>query len=151
MAKYGTDYKENPERIHVELNDTEKNYLLLAALETIRVHRYIPFNLFYQKVTGLDTTSEILYSKKFDPGYIYIITSICAYTTTDTGQQIRVGVTDGATNVVFHSATISNAKDSVDYIGQLICKDTDKIFAEVRGATAGDTFVLNINGYKIKR
>jgi hypothetical protein len=132
-------------------DEYEKNILVLAALETIRVNQFAPFNLHVYKTTGSDTTSQYLYTDVFDPGYVYIITSICAEDNTDSAHQVKVGILDGATYFVYEASTVANAGDSVEYVGQLMCKETDKIFAEFRSIGASDAIHLYVNGYKIRR
>jgi len=129
----------------------EKNVQTLAALETIRVNQFIPFNLHVKKTSGSDTTSQYLYTEQFESGYIYIITSICAEDNTDAAHQIKVGILDGATHFVYEAATVANIGDSVEYVGQLMCKETDRIFAEFRSIGASDEIHLYVNGYKIRR
>ena len=128
-----------------------ENYKALAALETIRVNQFIPFNLHVKKTSGSDTTSQYLYTEQFEPGYVYIVTSICAMDITDSAHQVKVGIYDGVTPFVYESATVANAGDSVEYVGQLMCKETDKIFAEFRSIGASDEIHLFVNGYKIRR
>jgi len=128
----------------------EKNIQVLAALETIRINQFIPFNLHYQKIGSLNGTAETLLSDRFEPGYIYVITSITGYESAST-PQIKIGILDGATYYIFESATVAAAQNAVSYVGQLMCKETDRIFATFEGATAGDEAHLYINGYKIRR
>ena len=129
----------------------EKNISVLANLETIRVNQFVPFNLHVVKLSGSDTTSQYLYTDAFESGYVYVVTSICAMDITDSAHQIKVGVYDGATAFVYESSTVGNAGDSVEYVGQLMCKETDKIFAEFRSIGASDEIHLYVNGYKIRR
>jgi len=128
-----------------------ENYKVLAALETIRVNQFVQFNLHVMKTSGSDTTSQYLYTDQFESGYVYIITSICAEDNTDAAHQIKVGIKDGATHFVYEAATVANIGDSVEYVGQLMCKETDKIFAEFRSIGENDDIHLYVNGYKIRR
>ena len=129
----------------------EKNIHVLANLEAIRVNQFIPFNLTKVMTTGINTTSQKLIFDVFEPGYIYIITSICGIDVDDAAHQIRIGVIDGVTDLVYESATVANAGDSVEYIGQLMLKETDKVYVEFWTVGATDTIRANMNGYKIRR
>ena len=129
----------------------EKNIHVLADLEIIRVNQFIPFNLTKVMSSGINTTSQKLIFDVFEPGFVYIITSICGIDVDDAAHQIRVGVTDGATDLVYESATVANAGDSVEYVGQLMLKETDKVYVEFWGVGADDTIRANMNGYKIRR
>jgi len=129
----------------------EKNIHVLADLEIIRVNQFIPFNLTKVMSSGINTTSQKLIFDVFEPGFVYIITSICGIDVDDAAHQIRVGVTDGATDLVYESATVANAGDSVEYVGQLMLKETDKVYVEFWAVGATDTIRANMNGYKIRR
>lgn len=128
-----------------------ENIALLANLETIRVNQFHIFNLHIEKHAGSDTTSQYLYTPKFETGWVYVITSITGMDLDDGGHQIKVGVKDGATHFVYQSATVANTGDSVEYIGQLMLKEGDQIFAEFRSIGATDNIHLFVNGYKIRR
>jgi len=143
--------KENNMAEQISKEEYEKNVATLANLETIRVNQFVPFNLHVQKSSGSDTTSQYLYTEQFEAGYVYIITSICAEDNTDAAHQIKVGIKDGATHFVYEAATVANIGDSVEYVGQLMCKETDKIFAEFRSIGENDDIHLYVNGYKIRR
>jgi len=127
-----------------------RNYEVLAALETIRVNQFVPFNLVKLRSGSNNETSQYVEFDPFEPGFIYIITSICAMDNDDAAHQIKVGIKDGATYFVYESATVANAGDSVEYVGQLMCKETDVIFAEFRSVGANDVLRVFVNGYKIK-
>lgn len=129
----------------------EKNILTLAALETIRINQFVPFNLHVVKTSGSNTTSQYLYTEQFESGNVYIITSICAMDITDAANQIKLGVLDGTTPFVYYGSTQSAAGEPVSFVGQLMCKETDKIFAEFRSIGASDEIHLFVNGYKIRR
>jgi len=129
----------------------KKNIGFLADLETIRVNQFIPFNLTKVMTSGINTTSQKLIFDVFEPGYVYIITSICGIDVDDAAHQIRIGVIDGVTDLVYESATVANAGDSIEYIGQLMLKETDKVFVEFWAVGATDTIRANMNGYKIRR
>lgn len=125
--------------------------LYMAALYSIRVNQFEPFNISVRKTGSLDTTSQRLETKPLETGWVYIITTITAYEEGTGTPQIKIGIRDGVTDFVFESSTAGNAEDSVEYVGQLMAKETDKIFALFENATAADTAYLFINGYKIKR
>ena len=131
-----------------------QNVSILADLETIRVNQFEPFNLFMYRdgnVTANNIVSQRVQFPVFEPGYVYVITSICAYDPDDAAHQIRIGILDGVTATVYESATVANAGDSVEYIGQLMCKETDKIYADFLAVVATDHLYVSLNGYKIKR
>jgi len=135
----------------ISKEEYEKNVQTLAALETIRVNQFVPFNLHVMKTSGSDTTSQYLYTDVFEAGYVYVVTSISAQDLTDAANQIKLGIYDGVTPFVYASGTNTIAGESVSFVGQLMCKETDKIFAELRSIGASDEIHLYVNGYKIRR
>lgn len=135
----------------VSPSDYARNVGILADLETIRVNQFEILQDFVQQAGSLDTTSEKLQFDRFDPGYVYIITNIVAIEVGTGTPQIKIGATIGSTDYIFESATVSNAEDSVEYIGQLMLKEGDKVYATFEGATAADTAQVFLNGYRIRR
>jgi len=133
-----------------EMTEQEKNYLVLSALETIRLYQYMPFNLRYFKPPSLSITLETLYSDYFKEGYLHIVQSICAVEIGAGTPQIKIGINDRGTKLIFTSGTPAAAENSVDYIGQLLVPGGCRIFADFEGATATDTAYLYINGYRIR-
>lgn len=132
----------------------EQNVQTLANLEAIRVNQFKPFNLFVFRdgnVTANNVTSQRVLFEVFEPGYIYIITSICAHDPDDAAHQIQIGIIDGVTPCVYQTATVANADDSVEYVGQLMCKETDKIYVDFLAVGATDGLYVSMNGYKIRR
>ncbi|GAH96491.1 unnamed protein product, partial [marine sediment metagenome] len=49
------------------------------------------------------------------------------------------------------SQTVAAAENSVDYVGQVLLMEGDKIRARFENATTTDTIYLFANGYKIRR
>ena len=134
----------------VEIDEQTLKYFKLAALQLIRVNDFEIFNLHVQKIGGLDTSQQDIETEPFEPGYIYIVQSIFAWCEGTGTPQIFVGIVDGTTFFIYNNGTVANAEDGVSYVGQLMCKETDKIRARFEGATATDTAHLYVNGYKIK-
>ena len=135
-------------------SEYENNVQTLANLEAIRVNQFQPFNIFEHRdgnVTANSIVSQRVQFPVFEPGYIYVITSVCAYDPDDAAHQIRIGILDGVTATVFQSATVANAGDSVEYVGQLMCKETDKIYADFLAVGATDQLYVVMNGYRIRR
>ena len=80
-----------------------QNVEILANLEAIRVNQFEPFNLFAYRdgnVTANSIVSQRVYFPVFDPGYIYVIISICAHDPDDAAHQIHIGIVDGVTDCV---------------------------------------------------
>ncbi len=140
-----------PKQTHITAEEHRKNLMALAALESIRLNQFIPFNIEAVRVGSNDTTSQKVIFDPFDPGFVYIISTITASDADDAAHQIKIGVTDGAKDFVYEASTVANAGDSVEYVGQLFLKETDKVFAEFRSVGANDKLQVFMNGYKIRR
>jgi len=128
-----------------------ENVNYLANLEAIRVNQFQIIQDFKEKVGSLNTTSERLDFKQFESGFVYIITQITAIETGTGTPQIIIGAKVGGTDHIFESATIGNAEDSVEFVGQIFLKETDRIFVDFQSAVSADTIRVYLNGYKIRR
>lgn len=143
-----------PKAAEMTKPEYEQNVQTLANLEAIRVNQFEPFNLFLHRdgnITANNTTSQRLLFEVFEEGYIYIITSICAYNIDKDACQIRIGIIDGVTDCVYQGATVAAKGDTVEYVGQLMLKETDKVYADFLAVDATDDLYVSMNGYKIRR
>ena len=132
----------------------EQNVQTLTNLEAIRVNQFEPFNLFLHRdgnITANDGTSQRLQFPVLEEGYIYLITTICAYDIGKGAIQIRIGIIDGVTDCVYQGATLAQEGDTVEYVGQLMLKETDKVYTDFLGVGATDNLYVSMNGYKIRR
>lgn len=128
-----------------------RNVAFLADLQTIRVNDFQIIQDFREKSGSLNTTSERLDFDQLDSGFVYIITQITAIETGTGTPQIIIGAKIGGTDHIFESATIGNAEDSVEFVGQIFLKETDKVFVDFQNAVGADTIRVYLNGYKIRR
>lgn len=136
-------------------NITKEQHFLniahLADLEAIRVNQFQIIQDFKEKIGSLSTSLETLKFDRFDPGFVYIITHISAIELGTGTPSIKIGVTLGDGDHILESATIGNAEDSVEYVGQIFLKEGDILFASFKTAVAGDTIQVFLNGYRIRR
>jgi len=138
-------------KLQQDFDSKSKVAQYLANLETIRVNQFEIIQTFVQLSSGINTTSQKVKLKPLEPGFVYVITSIVGINTTDAAHQVRVGYIDGVTDVVLESATVANIGDSVSFVGQVMLKEGDVIYAEFRAAGSSDNLQLNVNGYRIRR
>lgn len=122
-----------------------------ADLETVRINRWRMYEDRTKKIGSLDTTAQNLDLEQLEPDWIYVINNICAYETATKTTQIKIGFVREHQFHRLTSQTPANNEDSVDYVGQLILRESDKVRARFEGATEGDTIYLFANGYKIRR
>ena len=122
-----------------------------ANLETVRINRWRFYEDSTKKIGSLDTTAQDLELEQLQPGWIYAINNICAYETPTATPQIKIGFVRGHQFHRLTSQTVAAAENSVDYVGQVLLMEGDKIRARFEGATEGDTIYIFATGYKIRR
>lgn len=122
----------------------------MANLERIRSARIMPLNLRTAEKGALDTSNEYLYLKPFDPEQIHVITNICLVEIGSGTPQVFLGAEIGGVKYYLFSDTVATAEDSVNWSGQAIYKEGDRIFALLQNATAADEAVLTANGYSMR-
>ena len=122
-----------------------------ANLETVRINRWRFYEDRTKKIGSVDTTAEDLDLEQLEPGWIYAINNICAYETPTGTPQVKLGFVREHQFHRLTSQTVAAAENSVDYLGQILLMEGDKIRARFEGATTTDTIYLFANGYKIRR
>jgi len=122
-----------------------------ANLETVRINRWRFYEDRTKKIGSVDTTAEDLDLEQLEPGWIYAINNICAYETPTGTPQVKLGFVREHQFHRLTSQTVAAAENSVDYLGQILLMEGDKIRARFENATAADTIYLFANGYKIRR
>jgi len=122
-----------------------------ANFELIRNNRWRPWEVYKKIVGSLDTTTQNIDSDELDPGWVYVLTNLCALETGAKATTVALGYLRTEKFYIMHKETPATNNDGVSYIGQLILIPGDKIRGEFKGATEGDTVELFGNGYKIKR
>jgi hypothetical protein len=123
---------------------------ILADLERIRSARVEPLQLRTDKAAVLDTTSEIIKTRKLRPGRIHVITNICLIETGQGTPQVFLGFLSKGEKYYLYSKTVTTAEDSVTWAGQAIALEFDEVFAELQSATATDTIILTVFGYSMR-
>jgi len=122
-----------------------------ANLETVRINRWRFYEDRTKKIGSVNETAEDLDLDVLEPGWIYAINNICAYETPTGTPQVKLGFVREHQFHRLTSQTVAAAENSVDYLGQILLMEGDKIRARFEGATTTDTIYLFANGYKIRR
>ena len=122
-----------------------------ANLETVRINRWRHYEDRNKKIASLDTSAQDLDLNQLEPGWIYVVNNICAYETPTATPQIKIGFVREHQFHRLTSQTVGAAEDSVDYVGQVILREGDKIRGRFESCDADDTIYLFANGYKIRR
>lgn len=120
-----------------------------ADLETIRINRWRPWDEWEQKVGGLNTVTQNLDTKQLKTGKVYVMTNLVGLETGTKPTTVTLGYVRTARFYVLTKQTPTNNNDSVDYVGQVILIEGDRIRCQFAGATAVDTIELFANGYEI--
>lgn len=139
------------EKMGMTADEHRKNVAYLADLETIRINQFQVFQIHLQASGTLSTSLVTLKSEPLDNGWIYVITHISGVAFTTGTPQIKLGATINETDHVFESATVTNAEDSVEYVGQIFLKEGDKIFGKFENAAQASTVHVFVNGYKVRK
>ena len=122
----------------------------LAALESIRLARYMPFKEFKEKIASLNTSSETLRSDRFKAGFNYIVTGIYAIEFPTGHGQVKIGFESAGKFKILESATVANAEDSVSWTGEIILNEGEYVRVDFEGATAADTIQILYTGYQVR-
>jgi len=122
-----------------------------ANLETIRINRWRMYEDRNENTGSLDTTSFNLDLKTLEPGWIFVVNNITYFESGAGTPQVKLGFVREHQHHILTCQTVAAAENSVDYVGQVVLREGDKIRATVEGATAADSAYLWANGYKIKR
>ena len=121
-----------------------------AALETIRINRWRKYDDYAVKVGSLNTTTQNIDAEPVEHGWITVITNIVGLETGTKATTVALGYESAGKFHIMTKKTPANNNDSVEYVGQIILTEGDIPRAEFKGATAGDTAELFVNGYKIR-
>lgn len=121
-----------------------------AHLETIRINRWRKYQDYNKKVASLDTSTQNMDAKPVKHGWIHVITNIVGLETGTKPTTVALGYVSAGKFHIMTKETPANNNDSVSYVGQIILTEGDIPRAEFKGATAGDTAELFVNGYKIR-
>lgn len=142
-------------KIEEEMKDTSRSRIdavaYAADLDILNVNRWRHYEDRNKKIGSVSGTAENLDLEQLEPGWIYVVNNICAYEATAGSPQIKIGFVREHQFHRLTSQTVALAENSVDYVGQVILREGDKIRARFENATTTDTIYLFANGYKIRR
>lgn len=134
----------------LKISESRQNAVAYAShLETIRINRWRPWDEWEHKVGSLDTTTQNLDTDLKKTGNIYVLTNLVGLETGTKPTTVTLGYVRTGRFYVLTKQTPANNNDSVDYTGQMILIEGDRIRCQFKGATAGDTIELFANGYEI--
>ena len=121
----------------------------VADLLTIKVNNLRPWYETGRKIVA-DATKETLYSRRMMVGELLVLTHASAQNSTNTPTTIEIAIERGGETISLNRDVPSAADVSVDWDGQVILIEGDRVIVNNRGATAADIFTVSFSGYKIK-
>ncbi len=122
---------------------------MVANLMTIKMYNLHPWYETGIKIVA-DTTSETIYSRFMKVDYNLVLTHVSALNSLHTPTTIEIAIERGAETVVLNRDVPSAADVSVDWDGQVLLIEHDRVKITDFGATALDIFTTSMSGYKIK-
>ena len=125
------------------------NVRFVADLLTIKVNNLRPWYETGYKVVA-DTTSETIYSRKIQVGELLVLTHVSAQNSLNTITTMEIAIERGAETISLNRDVPSAADVSVDWDGQVLLIEGDRVKVINRGATAANIFTTSFSGYKIK-
>jgi len=121
----------------------------VADLLTIKVNNLRPWYETGRKIVA-DTTIETLYSRRIMVGELLVLTHATAQNSLNTPTTMEIAIERGGETVSLRRDVPSAADVSIDWDGQVILIEGDRVMAHDRGATAANIFTVSFSGYKIK-
>lgn len=122
---------------------------MVSNLLTIKMYNLHPW--YETKRTIADnTTIETLYSRYMDVDYNLVLTHVSALNSLHTTTTTEIAIERGGETVVLNRDVPSAADISVDWDGQVLLIEHDRVKVSFRGCTALDICTVSMSGYKIK-
>jgi len=155
------DRKENVEDVTHEFNRPEDGYAapvnpelvkkasFVADIMTIKMNNL--HNWYETKYVAVtDTTNEQLFSRKIEAGWTLVLTHVSASNSLNTPTTIQIAIERGGETIQLNRDVPSAADISIDWDGQVILGEGDRVVVNNRGATAANIFTASMSGYLVK-
>jgi len=126
-----------------------KDVRFVADLLTIKVNNLRPWYETGRKIVA-STTLETIYSRRIMVGEILVLTHVSAQNSLNTITTMEIAIERGGETISLNRDVPSAADVSVDWDGQVLLIEGDRIMVNNRGATAANIFTVSFSGYKIK-
>ena len=145
-AKYERTNEEWKKEATQELKEEVR---FVADLLTIKVNN---LRAWYETGTKIvaDTTSETIYSRRILVGELLVLTHVSAQNSLNTITTMEIAIERGAETISLNRDVPSAVDVSVDWDGQVLLIEGDRVKVINRGATAANIFTTSMSGYKIK-
>lgn len=126
-----------------------KKASLVADLLTIKTNDIKPWYAVKKGVVA-DTTEDILYSERVRPGRIVALTHLTAKNSAHVGTTLQLGIERGGETIVLIRLVPSAVNTTVNWDGQVLMFEGDRVKVSHFGATAADILDFSASGYEIK-
>ena len=142
---------DRPEDAHSALITPElvQKIDLVANLLTIKMYNLHPWYETGRKIAA-STTIETIYSRYVDVDYNLVLTHVSALNSLNTTTTTEIAIERGGETVVLNRDVPSAADISVDWDGQVLLIEHDRVKVNFRGCTAANICTTSMSGYKIK-
>lgn len=128
--------------------DAERLLRIVADALTIKMNNIMPWYATIH-VVGSDTTEEKVYSQKVRPGQLVVLTHVSAVDE-DSKKTTKIAVERGGESLMLKKDTPSATGLSIDFDGQVILSENDRVQASFFSISSGDKCALYCSGYEIK-
>ena len=125
------------------------NVRFVADLLTIKVNNLRPWYETGRKIVA-STTLETIYTRRIMVGELLVLTHVSAQNSLNTITTMEIAIERGGETVSLNRDVPSAADVSIDWDGQVLLIEGDRVMVHNRGATAADIFTVSFSGYKIK-
>lgn len=130
-------------------SDAERLLRIVADALTIKMNNIMPWYATGNKISD-DSTEDILYSQKVRPGQMVVLTHVSAKNATHANATTRIAIERGGTNLMLNRDVQSAVNISIDWDGQALMSEGDRVKVSFFAATASDAIEISCSGYEIK-
>ena len=122
---------------------------LVANVLAIKMNNWIPWYA-TGRMDIVSTTEDTIYSRKVRPGQIVVLTHVSAQLATTAPTTTEIWIERGGERLTLNRDVPSAADVSVDWDGQVLLGDGDRVGVSAWGGTSTNVFKASMSGYEIK-
>jgi len=107
-----------------------------------------PFEYYPTPVTSDGADYDDLDTELLESGYVYHLHNLVGYNAGSSITQCSLGYVSGANFMIMRKRSADNPFETVEYVGDIVLKPTDKIRIRFHDAEDGDKLYLFANGIR---
>ena len=130
-------------------SDIERLLRIVADALTIKMNNIMPWYA-TGNMKAVNTTEETLFSQKVRPDQMVVLTHVSAMNEDHANTTTRIAVERGGTNLMLNRDVQSAVNISVDWDGQVLMAEGDRVKVSFFGCTSADDIEISCSGYEIK-